>query len=89
MKWLNAASEEDVAKTVPPEYLLGDRGLYLSALRRMRQSYSRDGLFPPRGVEAQHKVLIGFEAAVKEAKDLQPADSYTNDFVNTALEKFR
>jgi len=87
--WLNAASEEDVAKTVPPEYLLGDRGLYLSALRRMRQSYSKDGLFPPRGVEAQHKVLIGFEAAVKEAKDLHPADSYTNEFVNKALEKFR
>jgi NitT/TauT family transport system substrate-binding protein len=89
LKWLNAASADEVAKTVPPEYLLGDRGLYLSALRRMRESYSKDGLFPPAGVEAQHKVLIGFEPAVREAKDLNPADSYTNDFVRKALEKYR
>jgi NitT/TauT family transport system substrate-binding protein len=89
VRWLNTASAEEVAKTVPPEYLLGDRGLYLSALRRMRESYSKDGLFPPAGVEAQYKVLIGFEPAVREAKDLNPADSYTNNFVRKALEKYR
>ncbi len=89
LRWLNIASAEEVAKTVPPEYLLGDPGLYLSALRRMRESYSKDGLFPPAGVEAQLKVLIGFEPAVKEAKDLNPADSYTNEFVRVALKKYR
>ena len=89
LRWLNTASAEEVAKTVPPEYLLGDPGLYLSALRRMRESYSKDGLFPPAGVEAQHKVLIGFEPAVREAKDLNPADSYTNEFVRKALETYR
>jgi NitT/TauT family transport system substrate-binding protein len=89
LRWLNAASAEDVAKTVPPEYLLGDRGLYLSALRRMRESYSKDGLFPPTGVEAQLKVLIGFEPAVREAKNLNPAASFTNEFVLKALEKYR
>ncbi|MEK6211399.1 MAG: ABC transporter substrate-binding protein [Pseudomonadota bacterium] len=89
LRWLNTASAEEVAKTVPPEYLLGDRALYLAALRRMRESYSKDGLFPPAGVEAQLKVLIGFEPAVREAKDLNPADSYTNEFVRKALEKYR
>ncbi|MGQ0580211.1 MAG: ABC transporter substrate-binding protein [Betaproteobacteria bacterium] len=89
LRWLNAASAEEVAKTVPPEYLLGDPGLYLSAMRRMRESYSKDGLFPPAAVEAQHKVLIGFEPAVRDAKDLNPADSYTNEFVRKALEKYR
>jgi NitT/TauT family transport system substrate-binding protein len=88
LRWLNTASAEDVAKAVPPEYLLGDRGLYLSALRRMRESYSKDGLFPPAGVEAQLRVLIGFEPAVREAKDLNPADSYTNEFVRKALKKY-
>ena len=89
LKWLNAASAEDVAKAVPPEYLLGDRVLYLAALKRMRESYAQDGLFPPAGVEAQLKVLIGFEPAVREAKDLNPADSYTNDFVRKALQKYQ
>ena len=50
---------------------------------------SKDGLFPAAGVVAQYKVLIGFEPAVMEAKDLNPADSYTNDFVRKALEKYR
>lgn len=88
LKWLNAASGEDVARIVPPEYLLGDRGLYLAALKRMRESYSKDGLLPPPGVEAQLKVLIGFEPAVRDAKDLHPGDSYTNEFVRRALEKY-
>jgi NitT/TauT family transport system substrate-binding protein len=87
LKWLNAASAEDVARAVPPEYLLGDRALYLAALKRMRESYSKDGLFPPAGVVAQLKVLVGFEPAVKEAKDLNPSDAYTNDFVRDALHK--
>ena len=87
LTWLNAASAEDVAKAVPPEYLLGDRALYLAALKRMRESYSKDGLFPPAGVVAQLKVLVGFEPAVREAKDLNPSDAYTNDFVRDALHK--
>ena len=42
----------------------------------------------PAGVEAQFRVLIGFEPAVREAKDLNPADSYTNEFVRKALKKY-
>ena len=88
LRWLSTASADDVARAVPPEYLLGDRRLYLSALRRMRESYSKDGLFPPAGVEAQLRVLIGFEPAVRDAKSLNPAETYTNDFVRKALKKY-
>jgi NitT/TauT family transport system substrate-binding protein len=34
LKWLNKASPDDVARTVPAEYLLGDRGLYLEAFEQ-------------------------------------------------------
>ena len=87
LKWLKTATPDDVAKTVPTEYLLGDRTLYLEAYRKNSESYSRDGLFPPAGAQAQLKVLSGFEQAVREAKDLNPADAYTNDFVRDALHK--
>jgi len=87
LKWLKTATPDDVAKTVPAEYLLGDRALYLDAYRKNSESYSRDGLFPPAGAEAQLKVLSGFEQAVREARDLNPADAYTNDFVRDALHK--
>jgi len=87
LKWLKTATPDDVAKTVPAEYLLGDRTLYLEAYRKNSESYSRDGLFPPAGAQAQLKVLSGFEQAVREAKELNPADAYTNDFVRDALHK--
>ncbi|HKB81898.1 MAG TPA: ABC transporter substrate-binding protein [Burkholderiales bacterium] len=89
LKWLGTAAPDDVAKTVPPEYLLGDRALYLEAYRKNSESYSRDGLFPPAGAEAQLRVLGGFEQAVREAKNLNPADAYTNDFVRDALHKIK
>ncbi|HVY07724.1 MAG TPA: ABC transporter substrate-binding protein [Burkholderiales bacterium] len=81
LKWLKTASPDDVAKTVPPEYLLGDRALYLEAYRKNSEAYSRDGLISPAGAEAQLKVLAGFEQAVKEAPALKAADAYTNEFV--------
>ena len=89
LKWLKTATADDVAKAVPSEYLLGDRTLYLEAYRKNSESYSRDGLFSAAGAEAQLKVLSGFEQAVREAKELNPADAYTNDFVRDALHKNR
>ena len=85
LKWLKAATPDEVAKAVPPEYLIGDRTLYLEAYRKNRESYSRDGLFPPAGAEALLKVLIGFEPAVRDAPGLKAVDAYTNEFVKAAL----
>jgi NitT/TauT family transport system substrate-binding protein len=80
---------DDVAKAVPAEYLIGDRALYLEAYRKNSESYSKDGMFPPAGAEAQLKVLSGFEQAVKDAPALKAADAYTNEFVQKALAKYR
>ncbi|MEO8159108.1 MAG: ABC transporter substrate-binding protein [Betaproteobacteria bacterium] len=89
LKWLKSASPDDVARAVPPEYLLGDRALYLEALRKNSESYSRDGLFPAAGADAQLRVLSGFEQAVKDASGLKADDAYTNEFVKIALAKYR
>ncbi len=89
LKWLKTATPDEVAKAVPAEYLIGDRALYLDAYRKNSESYSKDGLFPPAGADALMKVLRSFEQAVREAKDLNPADSYTNDFVRKALDIYR
>ena len=39
LKWLRNASAEDVAKIVPPEYLLGDRSVYLASFERLKATY--------------------------------------------------
>lgn len=89
LKWLKRATPEDVAATVPAEYLMGNRKLYLAGLQKMRESFSRDGLYAPASVAAQVKVLAAFEPAVREAAGLDPAQTYTNGFVQKALQKYK
>jgi NitT/TauT family transport system substrate-binding protein len=84
LKWLQKASDDEVAAAVPPEYLAGDRKLWLAGLRKMRESYSKDGLYSPAAVAAQVRVLAAFEPAVRDAKDVDPASLYTNDFAARA-----
>ncbi|MCK0207808.1 ABC transporter substrate-binding protein [Starkeya koreensis] len=43
LKWLETATPEQVAATVPQEYWLGDKDLYIKAFNASRQAYSTDG----------------------------------------------
>ncbi|QFR33592.1 ABC transporter substrate-binding protein [Ancylobacter sp. TS-1] len=43
LKWLETATPEQVAATVPQEYWLGDKELYIKAFNASRQAYSTDG----------------------------------------------
>ncbi len=89
LRWLSKATPEDVAKAVPEEYLLGDRALYLAALQKSRESYSRDGLIPAAGVESLYRVLKVHDAAVKAAAMPNLADIYDNKFVQKALQSIK
>ena len=83
--WLQKASAEDVAKTVPPEYLAGDRALYLAAFEKSRATYSKDGLIPAAGVQSLYDVLRSFDPAVKAAPALDVRQTFDNSFVQKAL----
>ena len=76
--WLQKATPEDVAATVPPEYLLGDRELYLSAFERVRPLYSPDGLISPKALEMSYQVLLKHNYAVRRAPVLFLNETYTN-----------
>jgi NitT/TauT family transport system substrate-binding protein len=43
LKWLEKATPEQVAATVPEEYWLGDKQLYIKAFNATREAYSTDG----------------------------------------------
>ena len=81
LKWLQQATPEDVAKTVPKEYLLGEPDVYLAALKKSRPTYSLDGVFPLAGVQAFYEVLRSFDPAVKEATGFNVQQTYDNRFV--------
>lgn len=68
LRWLEKAGPEEVAKTVPEEYHLGDRALYLAAFQASRPMYSKSGLIPPKGMQNAYQMLALFDKEVVDAK---------------------
>lgn len=86
LRWLHRATPDDVAAAVPPEYLLGDRALYLDAFKRVRVIYSADGLIAPAAVKMSYNMLVKHNQAVRRAPVLWLDETYTNAFVQRALQ---
>ncbi len=79
LKWLQTAKPEDVADLVPPEYLLGDRPLYVAAVKNSLESYSRTGIIAPEGMKSVNDML----------KQLDPELQNSNvDLTKTFVDKF-
>jgi len=86
--WLNTATPDKVADTVPPDYLLGDRALYISAYAKFAPAVSPDGLFTKEGAENTLKFLAAFNPAVKPSA-INLDQTYDNSYVEKALAKYR
>lgn len=57
LKWIEAATPEEIAAAVPPEYHLGDRALYLAAVAKSKEAYSRNGIIPEAGMNSVMDML--------------------------------
>ena len=88
LKWLQKATPEDVAATVPPQYLAGDKAIYLLAFAKVRESYSVDGIIPESGTRAALQVLTSFTPAVNPAS-VKLAQTYDNRFAQAANQKYK
>ena len=83
LKWLEKATPEQVAETVPPEYLLGDKALYMRALQASRPMYSKDGIVSPAGMKNAYEMLVQFDEELKGAK-VDLAKTFDGRFVQKA-----
>ena len=81
LRWLAKASDEAIADTVPRHYLLGDRALYLAALKRQRPGYSKDGRVPPEAAQAMLRALGSFHEPISKRR-IELELTYTNRFVD-------
>ncbi|MDD2056975.1 ABC transporter substrate-binding protein [Pseudomonas sp. GD03860] len=88
LHWLHSASADDVAALVPPAYLLGDPDLYKQAYRNIQPAFSTTGLFPTQGPALTRQALQAFDPTLREMA-LSPAGTWTNDFVNAALQAMK
>jgi len=69
LKWLEKATPEEIAATVPEEYWLGDKALYIKAVAASLPTYSRTGVITDKAAAGMLAMLKQVEpAAFKDAK---------------------
>lgn len=88
LKWLGKAGPSDIVKTVPENYLLGDRALYLASYNAIHEAISPDGIVPEAGPTTALRVLRQFEPQLKDAK-IDLGKIYTNEFAKRANAKYK
>ena len=78
--WLQKATPDQVVATVPPEYLLGNKAVYLASYNKVKDAFSPDGRFNQAGAENTLKYLAAFNPAVKPAA-INLAQTFDNSYV--------
>ena len=67
LKWLQTAKPEDIAATVPAEYHLGDKPLYISAIKATRETYSQTGEVTADGMKNALDLVAKTDASFNAA----------------------
>lgn len=88
LKWLQTAGPGDILKTVPENYLLGDRSLYLASFNKVREALAVDGLLPEEGAQTALRALASFDLGVVPGK-INLGKTFTNEFARRAKDKFK
>jgi sulfonate transport system substrate-binding protein len=83
LAFMRTHSPEEVAAVVPEEYALGDKPLYVQAIKNSLPMFSPDGRFAREGAETAYSVLKAFDPDVRNAK-IDLAATYTDRFVEKA-----
>lgn len=83
LKWLASAKPEDVADVVPEAYHLGDKPLYVAAVKASLESYSRTGLIPADGMASILDMLKKLDAEMASA-NIDLGKTFVDRFVKKA-----
>ena len=74
-------------RSVPENYLLGDRAVYVDAFLAAKGALSVDGLFPEAGPETARRALASIDPEIASAK-IDLAAIFTNEFARRANAKY-
>jgi hypothetical protein len=81
--WLDKATPEQITDNVPPEYWLGDKALYVAAVKNNLQVYSRDGIVSAESRKRSLDFLKQFDKEIRGAT-IDPAKTWDERFVKKA-----
>ena len=85
--WMQEATPQQILATVPEEYTLGNKAMYLFAYNNVKTAYSKDGLFSEAGAKTTLKALAASNPKLKP-EEIRLAETYTNEFAKKALAKY-
>ena len=89
LKWIKTATPDQLVATLPPEYLLGDKALYLEVFEKLRTNYSPDGMITAAAVKNSYEVLKAHNATVRRSPVVWLDQTYDMTFVKNALAKLK
>jgi NitT/TauT family transport system substrate-binding protein len=79
LKWLQSASVNQIADTLPPEFYAGDKEFYKKAVQANREMLSKDGIVTPALASNTRRIISSFNENVKNAK-IDMAKTYDASF---------
>jgi NitT/TauT family transport system substrate-binding protein len=85
--WMQEATPQQILATVPEEYTLGNKAMYLFSYNNVKTAYSKDGLFDEAGAKTTLKALAESNPKLVPS-EIRLSETYTNDFVKKALAKY-
>jgi NitT/TauT family transport system substrate-binding protein len=83
LKWIEKATPEQIAATVPEEYYLGDKALYLAAVKANKPAYSLTGIIPAAGMKSASDMLVTFDEELRKA-NVDLSKTFDDRFVKKA-----
>jgi NitT/TauT family transport system substrate-binding protein len=86
--WIARATAAQIADVVPPEFHLGDRGLYEASVDKSREAYSRTGVMSLEGMQSVADMLKALDAEMSTATLDVPA-TFISRFVERAATMVR
>jgi NitT/TauT family transport system substrate-binding protein len=87
LKWIATATTDEIVNNIPDDYFLGDRAIYLKALRSNLLVYSKTGLVTRQGMNSALKMLATFDPELKGAK-IDLLKTFDDRFVKRATVLF-
>jgi NitT/TauT family transport system substrate-binding protein len=83
LKWIATATTDEIVNTVPQDYFLGDRDIYVKALRSNLLVYSKTGVITPQGMTSALHMLAAFDPELIGAK-LDLRKTFDDRFIKRA-----
>ena len=85
LQWIAKATPEEIAAAVPEDYLLGDKALYILAVKNSKPTYSLTGIIPEAGMKSANDMLVKYDEELK-GTHVDLTKTFDDRFVKKAAE---